>query len=78
MESLNAIGKILMRLPDTGNILLVQEAAKIADVDPKTIRRWAKEPNSFQVIWNKDGSRIRGILEKSFREFLEGRKKQES
>ncbi len=73
MEGLEAIGQILMRVPDAGKILLVKEAAKIADVDPKTIWRWAREPDLFPVIWNKDKSRIKGIPEESFREFIEGR-----
>ena len=78
MEGLNAIRKILMRLADTGRILLVKEAAKIACVDPKTIWRWAREPNSFQVIWNKDESRIKGIPEEPFREYRKGRYKNDS
>ena len=77
-ESLEAIGRILMRVPDTGKILLVREAAKIADVDPKTIWRWAREPDLFPVIWNKDESRIKGIPEEPFREYRKGRYKNDS
>jgi len=77
-EGLAAIGRILMLVPDTGRILLVKEAAKIACVDPKTIWRWAREPNSFQVIWNKDESRIKGIPEEPYRKYLKGRYKNDS
>ena len=58
--------------------LRVYEAAKIANVNPRTITRWAREPNSFPVIWNKDETRIKQIPTKSFLEYLKGKLKNDS
>ncbi len=54
--------------------LRVYEAAEKADVDVKTISRWAKD-ELFPVNWNKDRTYILGIPTKTFLEYLEGKQK---
>jgi hypothetical protein len=58
--------------------LRVYEAAEKADVDVKTISRWAREPDSFPVIWNKGETHIKGIPKETFLEYLKGKTKNQS
>ena len=55
--------------------LRVYEAAEKADVDVKTISRWAREPDSFPVIWNKGETQIKRIPTETFLEYLKGKTK---
>ncbi len=59
-------------------ILRRYEAAEIARVAPETISRWAREPDSFPVIWNKGDTHIKGIPTKTFLEYLKGKTKNQS
>ncbi len=59
-------------------ILRRYEAAKIAGVVPETISRWAREPDSFPVIWNKGETHIKGIPKETFLEYLKGKTKNQS
>jgi hypothetical protein len=59
-------------------ILRRYEAAEIARVSPETISRWAREPDSFPVIWNKGETHIKGIPTKTFLEYLKGKRKNQS
>jgi len=77
-EAQNTETSSVQETSPTKEILRRYEAAKIAGVVPETISRWAREPDSFPVIWNKGETHIKGIPKETFLEYLKGKTKNQS